>query len=480
MEHSSWSKLRMKIAVVGFLAAMVACGCAFESADEILEIVPEVDNDSQAAPAWRIDLTARDHSACQGMLESRGDILLDRVHCALKKGATRLHSISLRKSRRGVVNSISQVTSCNDFETDVAPGGGDYVGKIALGTPAKTFSVIVDTGSDLVWIQCNPCSKCFKQPEPLFNPDFSYSYSSLSCSNSLCKALPSKTCSPNCQYSYFYGDGSGTRGNFATETITLAKTDGKHLAVRNFAFGCGHRNSGTFSDASGLMGLGRGPVSFPSQLGSLFGHKFSYCLVTWTDATSKTSPMFFGDAAVPKKTGVRYTPLLKNPNQDYDTFYYVQLDGISVAGSTLSIPHGTFDIQSDGSGGVIFDSGTTLTYLATAGYQKVLQALKSHISLPVTDSSAYGLDLCYAVSHAQGKLQGSFPRLTFHFRGADYELPLENYFIPVTTAGDVWCLALAGSSDFSIFGNIQQQNFHIFYDLGNSQIGFVPTTCASA
>ena len=48
------------------------------------------------------------------------------------------------------------------------------------------------------------------------------------------------------------------------------------------AFGCGHNNTGIFSSkGSGLVGLGAGPLSLVSQLGSQIDHKFSYCLVPY-------------------------------------------------------------------------------------------------------------------------------------------------------------------------------------------------------
>lgn len=48
------------------------------------------------------------------------------------------------------------------------PLGGDsradsiglYFTKIELGSPAKHYHVQVDTGSDILWVNCAPCSKC--------------------------------------------------------------------------------------------------------------------------------------------------------------------------------------------------------------------------------------------------------------------------------------------------------------------------------
>lgn len=44
----------------------------------------------------------------------------------------------------------------------------NYIVTIELG--GRNITVIVDTGSDLTWAQCQPCRLCYNQPEPLFNP----------------------------------------------------------------------------------------------------------------------------------------------------------------------------------------------------------------------------------------------------------------------------------------------------------------------
>lgn len=126
-----------------------------------------------------------------------------------------------------------------------------------------------------------------------------------------------------------------------------------------FEFGASVYNTGTFGDTGGegILGLGQGPVSMPSQLGSVLGNKFSYCLVDWLSAGSETSTMYFGDAAVPSGE-VQYTPIV--PNADHPTYYYIAVQGISVGGSLLDIDQSVYEIDSGGSGGTIIDSGTTI------------------------------------------------------------------------------------------------------------------------
>ena len=149
-----------------------------------------------------------------------------------------------------------------------------------------------------------------------------------------------------------------------------------------------------------------------------------------------------------------------------------------MSGQSLDIPAGTFDIQSDGSGGVIIDSGTTLTILAQSAYDAVKTAMSSSINLPqVGDVYGVGLDLCFDQS---GSSNPSFPTMTFHFKGADYNVPKENYLFPDTSRAVV-CLAMLPTKsdlfDLSIIGNVQQQNSQILYDNEKTVLSFAPTAC---
>ena len=190
------------------------------------------------------------------------------------------------------------------------------------------------------------------------------------------QALPSHTCSTRntCTYSYAYGDGSITRGDLAYDTVTLSS------AVTHIGLGCGHNQQGSFGVVDGITGLGQGPLSFPSQLSPAIPKIFSYCLVT---ASTVTSPITFGVAA--ENSGATYTPLITNPLSE--TFYYVRVTGITVGGTSVTgIPASAFRLQSNGLGGTILDSGTTITSWTAIILEPVLavnfQHFLSHLQAP--------------------------------------------------------------------------------------------------
>ncbi|KAI9109923.1 hypothetical protein K1719_018964 [Acacia pycnantha] len=346
-------------------------------------------------------------------------------------------------------------------------GSGEYFTRLGVGTPPRNVYMVLDTGSDVVWLQCSPCRKCYSQADPVFDPTKSRSFAGISCGSPLCRRLDSPGCNnkKNCLYQVSYGDGSFTFGDFSTETLSFRRTQ-----VPGVALGCGHDNEGLFVGAAGLLGLGRGKLSFPEQAGRRFNQKFSYCLVD-RSSSAKPSSIIFGELAIPRTA--RFTPLLRNPK--LDTFYYVELLGISVGGAPVrGISPSLFRLDATGNGGVIIDSGTSVTRLTRPAYMALRNAFRvggSHLK-KAPEFSLF--DTCFDLS---GQKEVKVPTVVLHFRGADMSLPATNYLIPVDTQG-TFCFAFAGTmGGLSIIGNIQQQGFRVVYDLAGSRVGFAPRGC---
>ncbi|XP_024391846.1 aspartyl protease family protein 2 isoform X2 [Physcomitrium patens] len=422
----------------------------------------------------------RIESPC-GLQKFRDDGFRDhqRLRCAVHRSLFRAQEV--RKKPRIHDNTGSKAggsptgsTTAVGFTAPVAAARGEYLATVRLGTPERVFSVIVDTGSDLTWVQCSPCGKCYSQNDALFLPNTSTSFTKLACGSALCNGLPFPMCNQTtCVYWYSYGDGSLTTGDFVYDTITMDGINGQKQQVPNFAFGCGHDNEGSFAGADGILGLGQGPLSFHSQLKSVYNGKFSYCLVDWLAPPTQTSPLLFGDAAVPILPDVKYLPILANPK--VPTYYYVKLNGISVGDNLLNISSTVFDIDSVGGAGTIFDSGTTVTQLAEAAYKEVLAAMNASTmaySRKIDDISR--LDLCLS-GFPKDQLP-TVPAMTFHFEGGDMVLPPSNYFIYLESSQS-YCFAMTSSPDVNIIGSVQQQNFQVYYDTAGRKLGFVPKDC---
>lgn len=222
-------------------------------------------------------------------------------------------------------------------ESEIVSVEGEYVMAYSLGTPpVKTFG-IADTGSDLVWLQCEPCQSCFKQTAPLFNPSKSRTYKTVPCSSNQCKSASlsvgrTSCAATGCRYDIQYGDYSTSSGDIASDTLTLGQ-----VAFPRTVFGCGFSNGGTFRpQTSGIVGLGRGSVSLVSQMGSASEGKFSYCLVPFF-SRKLSSKMSFGRNAVVSGRGTVSTPMVFKAR---GTFYHLTLEGMSVGATRLEFNAG--------------------------------------------------------------------------------------------------------------------------------------------
>ncbi|XP_042017672.1 protein ASPARTIC PROTEASE IN GUARD CELL 1-like [Salvia splendens] len=383
----------------------------------------------------------------------------------LARDQSRVHSLLLRHSLSLSRSSASEF-SPQQFQSPVTSGirlgSGEYFARIGVGRPSKDFYMVVDTGSDISWLQCQPCSTCYDQADPIFNPSASASYRPLPCAAPQCSALEVSACrTDSCLYQVSYGDGSYTVGNFATETVTFGATG----SVPNVAIGCGHHNEGLFAGAAGLLGLGGGTLSLNSQIKAA---SFSYCLVNRDSSSSST--LEFNSA---RASDAVLAPLLTNPR--INTYHFVALNGINVGGRPVNFSPDLLDIGGDGRGGVIIDSGTAVTRLRSEVYNSVRDAFAG-MARDLPAASGFSLfDTCYDLSRMTTV---RVPTVSLQFAGGK-AVPLRpsNFLIPVDDAGK-YCFAFAATSgSLSIIGNVQQQGTRVSYDLANKVVGFSPNKC---
>lgn len=386
-----------------------------------------------------------------------------RVHFLTSKLEFQLSNLT-RSDLKPVQTDIQPEDLQSPVTSGISQGSGEYFARLGVGTPVKQYYMVLDTGSDINWIQCQPCVDCYQQSDPIFNPTDSNSYSKLSCSSTQCSALQVSSCSrtgDSCLYQVSYGDGSYTVGSFATETVSF----GSSGSVPHVAIGCGHDNEGLFVGAAGLLGLGAGELSLPSQVKAT---SFSYCLPDRDSASSSTIDF---NSAMPADAVT--SPLLRNPK--IDTFFYVGMTGLSVGGELLSLPPSIFEINESGRGGVIADSGTAVTRLPSQAYTSLRDSFKQGTQqLPASTGFAL-FDTCYDLS---SMTRISVPTVAFHFAGGKtLSLPAKNYLIQVETGGK-YCLAFAPTAgSLTIIGNVQQQGTRVSYDIANSKVGFSAGKC---
>ncbi|KAK3127231.1 hypothetical protein QOZ80_7AG0570150 [Eleusine coracana subsp. coracana] len=429
-------------------------------------------------------------------ISSRG-IRLELSHVdarAALSGADRIRRAAERSHRRVNVLLGAAAPSPTTPPLHSDGGGGDaitsaatasvhastatYLVDLAIGTPPLSLTAVLDTGSDLIWTQCDaPCRCCFPQPSPLYAPARSTTFANLSCGSPLCEhALPGSTrCSgskkPSCAYYYSYGDGTSTDGVLATETFTFGSGA---TVVHGVAFGCGTDNLGGTDNSSGLVGLGRGPLSLPAQLGVT---RFSYCFTPFHD-TAKSSPIFLGSSAT-LSPAARSTPFVPSPTVPRrSSYYYLSLEGITVGDTLLPIDPAVFRLTASGRGGLIIDSGTTFTALEERAFVVMARAIAAQVALPLAapGGAQLGLSLCFAAPGGKGPDAVRVPRVVFHFDGADMELPRGSVVVEDAKAR-VACVGMVSARGMSVLGSMQQQNMHILYDIDGGILSFEPANC---
>ncbi|GMH01073.1 hypothetical protein Nepgr_002912 [Nepenthes gracilis] len=402
----------------------------------------------------------------KSLIQSRLARDSERVKILLAKLDLAIWGISMEDLKPDPNSAESTQLGAEDLSTPVSSGtsqgSGEYFSRVGIGSPEKEFFMVVDTGSDLNWLQCEPCTDCYSQADPIFNPASSSTYSPLACDTPQCSSLQVSGCRDNtCLYQVSYGDGSYTVGDFVTETLSFQPS----ASIGKVAIGCGHDNNGLFVGAAGLLGLGGGQLSLPSQLKAT---SLSYCLV---DRDSDKSSTLEFNSLQPNNSVV--APLIKNSK--LDTFYYVGLTGMSVGGQMLSIPSSLFALGDAGSGGVIVDSGTAVTRLPTEAYNSLRDAfVRLTRDLPSTSGVAI-FDTCYDFSSMTSV---KVPTVSLHFAGGEaLDLPANNYLVPVDSSR-TFCFAFAPTtSSMSIIGNIQQQGVRVHFDLAKSQVSFSQNSC---
>lgn len=335
----------------------------------------------------------------------------------------------------------------------------EYVATVSFGTPAVPQVVVIDTGSDLTWLQCKPCSsgQCSPQKDPLFDPSHSSTYSAVPCASGECKKLAADAygsgCSNGqpCGFAISYVDGTSTVGVYGKDKLTLAPG----AIVKDFYFGCGHSKSSLPGLFDGLLGLGRLSESLGAQYGG--GGGFSYCL-----PAVNSKPGFLALGAGRNPSGFVFTPMGRVPGQP--TFSTVTLAGITVGGKKLDLRPSAF------SGGMIVDSGTVVTVLQSTVYRALRAAFREAMK---AYRLVHGdLDTCYDLT---GYKNVVVPKIALTFSGgATINLDVPN---GILVNG---CLAFAETGKdgtAGVLGNVNQRTFEVLFDTSASKFGFRAKAC---
>jgi hypothetical protein len=107
----------------------------------------------------------------------------ERIAAAARRSLARAEYFSRR---------VLDDSSSGNFDSPVEAVvvGGEYAMAVSVGTPPQEFIVDIDTGSDLVWVNCQPCIQCIvNASDNPFDPTQSTSYQEASCTDAACTVL---------------------------------------------------------------------------------------------------------------------------------------------------------------------------------------------------------------------------------------------------------------------------------------------------
>ncbi|KAL5718840.1 hypothetical protein ACHQM5_011703 [Ranunculus cassubicifolius] len=264
------AKLHCRLALVFFILSIFSyvhdVSALYKQSTDMFSKPKTSQTLEQRDPSFTVKLNSRDSLGMSQFKNNR-----DSTLARLKRGAARVNFISRK------LNPVNE-------------------GNVA-GSPTDLASPLIsaiDTGTDITWIQCLCDQKlknsCYNQTDPFFEPFKSSSYKPLSCDAPKCQELPglyheSCTASSECNYRVTYVDKSFSVGGLATKTFQSGSS-----VINDVAIGCGHDNQGKFNGSAGILALGIGSHSFPSQIKP---KSFSYCLVNYK-STRAHSTLSFG------------------------------------------------------------------------------------------------------------------------------------------------------------------------------------------
>ncbi|KAF3452475.1 hypothetical protein FNV43_RR02908 [Rhamnella rubrinervis] len=397
---------------------------------------------------------------------------------------------SLSALKNHDIRRHARILSAVDLElggNSLPSESGLYFAKLGIGSPPKDYYVQVDTGSDLLWVNCIDCQKCPTKSDigielTLYDPKSSSASKLVTCHEDFCTSTydgPLPGCKGDllCQYNVVYGDGSSTAGYFVKDDIHFNKVIGNHQTQSingSVIFGCGAKQSGELGTSSealdGILGFGQANSSMLSQLTSAGKVKksFAHCL----NNVHGGGIFAIGEVVQPQ---VKTTPLV--PDQAH---YNVVMKAIEVGGDVLELPTDTFDTGSRR--GTIIDSGTTLAYIP----ETVYATLMSKVMAKQSGLKMHTVDDEFSCFKFSGNVDDGFPVVILHFdRSLTLTVYPHDYLFQIRD--EVFCIGWQNSAsqakdgkEVILLGDMVLSNKLVVYDVENQVIGWTEYNCSSS
>ncbi|KAM3318301.1 hypothetical protein ACQJBY_035816 [Aegilops geniculata] len=368
---------------------------------------------------------------------------------------------------------------------------GIYYTRVTLGNPPKQYSLQFDTGSNLMWLRCSPCTDCPLSGQldaSLYSPSNSSTSSNISCSDDICKdalktghsiCQASDTTSNQCGYSQAYAGETTTEGYYVSDvmrfdTVMEKKNESATVSSASVIFGCSNSLSGHVQ-TDGFMGFGKDAPSVILQLSSqgVSPKAFSHCLTSSDDGGGI---VVLGEVVQP---GFVFTPLVQSQPR-----YNLNMKSIAVNGQKVPINSSFFTTSK--TQGTFVDSGAALAYFPDGVYDPVIKAIVSAVPYSIRNYVMSG-SRCFICSKRD---VSSFPNVTLYFEGgAPMTVGPESYLLlkggstrhhneVILCIGFLRSKEIEGYEHTTVLGDIILRDKVFVYDLEKTRIGWVNYNCS--
>ncbi|CAM6041085.1 unnamed protein product [Sphagnum compactum] len=486
MNESSWSAISMRVLIV--YGSLIWCFCASSKSSCMHFFVhgSSLDSsslvtgsrDSTSSSLFNLEITHRFSDKARRELQERyGDAFRPWPMVGSEDYHKMVWNRDLLRRRDRFLLSTDHalLTYSGGNLTEEWLDGLQYA-TVNIGTPSKAFFVILDTGSDLLWVPCANCISCSPTAAPAFEPIFSlgvYSpslsstYEPVTCKDPLC--LSTSRCSKStddCPYEVDYvTPNTSTSGILVQDVIQfipdISKGSGAPRTTASVTFGCGTNQTGSFlqgTGSDGLLGLGVSEISVPSTMARQGVTQNSFSMCFDLDLSGR---IIFGDRGPPEQPR---TPLVNITNVPA---YVVNIEQITVGTSTVPAKIDA-----------IFDTGTSLTYLSTPVYTQFAKAYISQVQAQRFSLETF--ELCYEITDPS-----ILPSIALQFSN-NATLNVAAPFVAIVNSMNQlvgYCLEVldsgSSSSLSSIIGHNFMANHSITFDRVSMTIGWQQTSCYS-
>lgn len=334
----------------------------------------------------------------------------------------------------------------NDFsDTSIHPDGGStvpienfmnaqYFSKIAIGTPAQEFKVVLDTGSSNLWVPSQSCSSIACYLHSTYDSSSSSSYHK-----------------NGSDFAIQYGSGA-VKGFISSDTMQIGD-----MKIKRQDFGETTEEPGlafAFGQFDGILGLGYDTISvnhivppFYNMVdqGLLDEPVFSFYLGD-SNTEGDDSEVLFGGIDKSHYTG----EMIKIPLRR-KAYWEVELDAIAFGGQTAEIE----------ATGAILDTGTSLIALPST----MAELLNKEIGAKPSWSGQYTIE-CEA--------KKGLPDLTFTLSGHNFTIGPDDYILDVQGSCISAIMGMdipAPAGPLAILGDSFLRKWYSVYDLGSDSVG---------